>query len=85
MTEGEKKIQGVLLTFKNPGVLNNLDRLEGYQPKQPESLNEYYRSLVLVNSLNNQPIDRAWAYFMTLEKVRQYQGILVESNCWKGG
>ena len=83
MTEGEEKVQGVLLTFNNFDVLNSLDKLEEYQPQRSADLNEYDRRLVLVYDLSDCLIGEAWAYFMLPEKVKQYQGVLVKSNCWK--
>ena len=84
MTEGKNQVRGVLLTFEDPNILDNLDRLEGYQPQRAANLNEYYRCLIPVYSSNDQLLDRAWAYFMTPVKVKQYQGKLVESNLWTG-
>ncbi len=83
MTEGDKKVQGVLLTFNDSDVLQALDRLEGYQPQRSSSLNEYYRRLVSVYDISDRIIGQAWAYFMTPAKVKQYQGTLIESNCWR--
>ena len=82
ITEGNNKVRGVLLTFSTNKVLQNLDLLEGYQPNRTSNLNEYDRRLVPVYSLDDQFIDRAWCYFMTPEKIEQYQGILLKSNCW---
>ncbi|MCC0176677.1 gamma-glutamylcyclotransferase [Waterburya agarophytonicola K14] len=82
MVEGNNKVRGILLTCKNSDILASLDRLEGYQPQRKSGLNEYYRLLVSVYSLEDQLIDLAWAYFMTPEKIREYKGILVESNWW---
>ena len=84
MTKGDNKAKGILLTFKNPSIIENLDRLEGYQSQRDANLNEYYRSLVSVYSLDDRLLDRAWAYFMTLKQVQKYGGVLVESNWWTG-
>ena len=83
MMEGENKVQGVLLKFNSAKILQNLDRLEGYQPQQVFDLNEYYRRLVSVYGKGDRIIDQAWAYFMTPAKIKEYQGTLVESNCWR--
>jgi gamma-glutamylcyclotransferase (GGCT)/AIG2-like uncharacterized protein YtfP len=84
MTEGNNKVKGVLLGFNNAHILASLDRLEDYQPQRASSLNEYYRRLVAVYNSNDQLITQAWTYFMTLSRVKQYQGILVNSNWWTG-
>lgn len=86
VTEGNNKVRGVLLTFNlnTDFVLQNLDLLEGYQPNRALDLNEYNRRLVAVYDLDDQIIDRAWCYFMTREKIKQYQGILIKTNFWTG-
>ena len=84
MTEGENKVQGVLLTFGDFGVLQDLDRLEGYQEQREVSLNEYYRQLVPVYSQKDEFLGKAYAYFMTATKVNYYGGTLLESGLWQG-
>ena len=82
MTIGENQVQGFLLTFINPHILTSLDRLEGYQEQQPPDLNEYYRELVPIYNFDYQSIGKAWAYFMSLKKVKQYGGTIINSGCW---
>jgi gamma-glutamylcyclotransferase (GGCT)/AIG2-like uncharacterized protein YtfP len=84
MTEGKKKVQGMLLSFSDRQILQNLDALEGYQSQRIVDLNEYYRASVAVYSLGDRLIHYAWAYFMTLAKVKQYQGIKLTSGIWTG-
>lgn len=85
MTAGKNKIQGVILTLKNWQVLQDLDRLEGYQTNRLPELNEYDRNLVTVYNKSDRPLGQAWAYYMTIDKVRQYGGTRVNSGCWTGG
>jgi gamma-glutamylcyclotransferase (GGCT)/AIG2-like uncharacterized protein YtfP len=82
MTEGRNKVRGVLLTFKNPNILNSLDDLEGYQENRAFHLNEYYRQLVPIFSLNDRPLGKAWTYLMSLEKVIKFKGVSIDSGCW---
>ncbi|MEL6579098.1 MAG: gamma-glutamylcyclotransferase family protein [Cyanobacteria bacterium J06621_12] len=84
MTTGKNKIQGVILTLRSSLVLEDLDRLEGYQTNRAAELNEYDRTLVTVYDESDRPIGQAWAYYMTLEKVRHYGGIKLNSGCWTG-
>lgn len=84
MTEGNSKVQGMLLSFHDSQILHSLDRLEDYQPQRAAELNEYYRASVTVYSLDNRPINQAWAYYMTLAKVKQYRGIKLNSSSWTG-
>jgi gamma-glutamylcyclotransferase (GGCT)/AIG2-like uncharacterized protein YtfP len=98
ITPGDNQVYGVLLTFFDPSVLTerdtgvpaayiievltSLDRLEDYQPDRKAELNEYNRRLVTVYNLKDQAIAQAWTYFMTLAKVRQYQGKRLSSGNW---
>ena len=84
MVEGNNKVQGVLLKLNNFSILKNLDQLEGYQEHRRSNLNEYNRQLVTVYRFDDRAIAQAWAYFMTLVKVRQYQGEKVTSGNWTG-
>ncbi|PSB08764.1 hypothetical protein C7B62_15475 [Pleurocapsa sp. CCALA 161] len=84
MTEGNSKVQGILLSFNDPQILESLDRLEGYQSQRAAHLNEYYRASVMVYSFDDRPINQAWAYYMTLAQVIQYGGIKLTSNSWTG-
>jgi gamma-glutamylcyclotransferase (GGCT)/AIG2-like uncharacterized protein YtfP len=84
MTQDLGKVVGYLLTFADRAVLNNLDLLEGYHPQRHESDNEYYRQEVQVTDFSGQPLGLAWAYFMTLEQVKQLQGVFVPSGEWRG-
>ena len=82
MTEGKNRVRGVLLEFSDSEVLSSLDRLEDYQEQRASELNEYYRSLTQVYSLDGRPITKAWAYYMKSDRVRQYGGIEVVSGSW---
>jgi gamma-glutamylcyclotransferase (GGCT)/AIG2-like uncharacterized protein YtfP len=84
MTTGENKVKGILLTFDHPEILKSLDQLEGYQEKRAANLNEYYRQLIPLYSVDEQLVGEAWAYFMTLARVRELGGILVPSGWWAG-
>lgn len=84
MTEGNSKVQGMLLSFNDPQILHSLDRLEGYQSQRAAHLNEYYRASVMVYSLGDRPINQAWAYYMTQAQVKQYGGIKLTSSSWTG-
>ncbi|MEW6499280.1 MAG: gamma-glutamylcyclotransferase [Cyanobacteriota bacterium] len=84
MIPGENQVQGFLLTLANAATLSHLDELEDYEPhRQPED-NEYNRYPIEIYDLMGKSLGMAWAYFMTLEKVQYYQGILISSGCWSG-
>lgn len=84
MTSGTSKVYGVCLTFADSKVLDSLDRLEDYQERRVAELNEYYRSLTSTYDLENRFVARAWAYYMTRDRVLQYRGVKVTSGFWTG-
>ncbi len=84
MIPGENQVQGCLLTLANAATLYHLDELEDYEPHRQPEQNEYNRYQIEIYDLTGQSLGRAWAYFMTLEKVQHYQGILIASGCWSG-
>ena len=84
MTVGDNRVYGVCLRFDDSRILASLDRLEDYQNGRAPDLNEYYRSLTPIYSSDNRLIGRAWAYFMTRDRVMQYGGVRVTSGCWSG-
>jgi gamma-glutamylcyclotransferase (GGCT)/AIG2-like uncharacterized protein YtfP len=82
MIEGNDQVYGFLLTFTCLGELDNLDQLEGYVKGRNPSENEYQRKQVIVYDELNQPLNNAWAYFMTLEKVKSLAGVYLPSGWW---
>lgn len=84
IAEGNNKVRGFSLTFENPNLLQDLDRLEGYYG-QSSKLNEYYRLLVPVYDLNSdRAIAQAWCYFMSESKIARSGGIALTSGWWSG-
>ncbi|NEO26745.1 MAG: gamma-glutamylcyclotransferase [Kamptonema sp. SIO4C4] len=82
MTAGEEKVQGTLLKFADDSPLSQLDQLEGYHPHRPAAENEYQRYQVPVYDLQANPLGEAWAYFMSLERIKKYQGQKIASGWW---
>lgn len=82
MIKSKNRVQGYLLTFADSSPLKKLDQLEGYQENREPHLNEYQREKVMVYDYHNSPIDEAWTYFMTKQKIDYYQGILISSGEW---
>ncbi|MDJ0632953.1 MAG: gamma-glutamylcyclotransferase [Xenococcaceae cyanobacterium MO_188.B29] len=82
LTEGDKKIEGYLLTFANNSILTSLDELEDYHPDRSPELNEYYRQQVLVYNLADDFLEKAWIYLMNLAKIEKLQGTLLNSRYW---
>jgi gamma-glutamylcyclotransferase (GGCT)/AIG2-like uncharacterized protein YtfP len=82
MTSGETWVQGYLLNFANEAALEALDCLEDYQPHRPEPQNEYQRTEVEVFDREGRSLGFAWTYFMTLQKVQQYNGRWLATGEW---
>lgn len=83
MTAGNSRVKGVLLTFTDDTVLPYLDELEDYDKERSPELNLYYRSLVPVYDQSDRFLAQAWCYFMSQEKVKQFQGVILPSGCWQ--
>ena len=84
MTEGDRKIEGYLLTFCDPNILTSLDELEDYHQERSPEANEYYRQQVRVYSLTDDFLGSAWSYLMSLEKIKQLKGTPINSGYWNG-
>jgi gamma-glutamylcyclotransferase (GGCT)/AIG2-like uncharacterized protein YtfP len=84
MTSGDTWVQGYLLHFADASALADLDHLEDYQPQRPEAHNEYQRREVEVFEQEGRSLGLAWVYFMTLQKVQQYDGKWIASGEWSG-
>ena len=84
MTLGNSKVEGFLLTFADPAILDRLDELEDYDPMRSPLENEYHRQKIMVYKTSGESIGEAWSYVMTFEKVRQLRGVFLPSGCWSG-
>ncbi|MCW5314267.1 gamma-glutamylcyclotransferase [Nostoc sp. KVJ3] len=84
MTLGDSQIQGYLLSFANPKILNELDVLENYQPNRQPPENLYNRQIIEVYEQKSLSLGWAWVYLMTLEQVDQFQGFLQPDGWWSG-
>ncbi|MGL4622272.1 gamma-glutamylcyclotransferase family protein [Chroococcidiopsis sp.] len=82
MTPGCFKVYGVLLSFANPEILQQVDWLEDYDPQRAIAENEYYRQQIEVYDTSLAPIDRAWTYLMTPEQVRAFGGVFLPDSWW---
>lgn len=85
MTPGDGRVQGYLLTFADPEVLQVLDLLEDYHPERLPEDNQYNRQLIETFNLAGEPLETAWAYLMSPLKVRSCGGIFLPSGWWSNG
>jgi gamma-glutamylcyclotransferase (GGCT)/AIG2-like uncharacterized protein YtfP len=83
MTRGTEWVKGYLLRLRNPSLLRQLDDLEGYCPQRTIQQNEYLRQWVEVFDPEARPLDEAWAYFMTSQKVKQFGGQWLANGQWQ--
>lgn len=84
MTLGDTPVQGYLLSFSNPEVLKELDRLEGYCPQRIASQNLYNRHQIETYDLQGQILGMPWVYLMTIEKIEQLKGVHLPNGWWSG-
>lgn len=84
MTLGSSPVQGVLLSFADAAVLEQLDQLEDYCPSRPPEENEYNRAMIETFSPVLHPLGRAWVYLMQPDLVKRLGGVLLTSGVWTG-
>lgn len=84
MTLGDGRVKGYLLTFAEEEVLDNLDLLEDYDQERLAEQNEYNRQLIKTFNISGEPLETAWAYLMSPDRVRRIGGILLPSGWWSG-
>jgi gamma-glutamylcyclotransferase (GGCT)/AIG2-like uncharacterized protein YtfP len=82
MTLGETWVKGYLLALADETILTALDGLEDYHPHRADTRNEYQRREVEVFEKDGRSLGLAWVYFMTPQKVKQYDGKLIPSGEW---
>lgn len=84
MTAEEGWVRGELLVLMNPPatVLACLDDFEGYYPQLPAEYSAYQRQLIPIYDLEQTPLTTAWAYVMSVARVRQVQGEWLPEGVW---
>ncbi|RMH68055.1 MAG: gamma-glutamylcyclotransferase [Cyanobacteria bacterium J003] len=84
LTAEEGWVQGELLLFDDPpaSLLTQLDAFEGYSPNLSPEVNVYCRQEVPVYDLTHQPLGTAWAYIMSTERVRDFNGEWLPEGVW---
>ncbi|ERT06564.1 AIG2-like family protein [Lyngbya aestuarii BL J] len=82
MTEGICWVSGVVLSFPDPSIFEDLDCLEDYQPHRPPEQNEYQRQEIQTYTPDKHPLEVAWVYRMNPAKIQQYQGVYLPGGNW---
>jgi gamma-glutamylcyclotransferase (GGCT)/AIG2-like uncharacterized protein YtfP len=84
MILGNQQVYGFLLTFTDTTVLEDLDRLEDYNPHRLPEQNEYNRQQIEVFDGAGKSLGNAWAYFMTPQQIQRANGIFLPQGWWSG-
>lgn len=83
MVAGEGIVCGFLLCFANAAILDDLDRLEDYNPLREPTENEYQRQEIEICDRHFKPLGTAWAYCMVPDRVRALGGIWLPDGTWE--
>lgn len=83
ITQGNDWVQGWILGFTDPALIQALDDLEDYKPNRPAHANEYTKQTIQAYTREGQPLTQAQAYFMTQERVANYQGKPITGKPWQ--
>lgn len=81
---GPRQVRGFVLSFDNSAILQDLDELEDYDPQRQPAENDYTRELVTTYTPDGISGISAWAYFMTSDRIQQFDGILLPDGWWEG-
>ena len=84
MTNGKGKVYGFVLSFSEPKILLQLDKLEDYHPERFPEENEYQRQKIPTFGLDGQSLGTVWSYLMLPEKVKLLGGKLLSDGYWTG-
>ena len=84
MAVGSRLVYGYLLSFQQPGILSKLDELEDYLPGRTPSKNLYNRDQVEIFTPQGESFGLAWVYFMSLDKIASFKGVLIPNGWWSG-
>mgnify|MGYP000243992990 CR=1 FL=1 len=80
--EGEGWIRGYLLVLPNDALLARVDALEGFDPSRPQRANRYQRREVPCRTPTGAPLGRAYAYFMTPQRLAEEGAIPLAEGYW---
>lgn len=89
--DGNRSIQGSLLSLTDPTVLVILDQFEQHDPialqqlvpDYPATALQYQRRAIPVMNLEQQAIEIAWAYLMTVDQVGRLGGVVYRVDHWQ--
>ena len=79
LTEGNNKVYGELIEFDNLEILKRVDYLEGFKGKNHP--HNYYERREVVVFVGDDTVN-AWAYVLSDEQIKQYDGKIIVSGKW---
>ncbi|NJK99323.1 MAG: gamma-glutamylcyclotransferase [Spirulinaceae cyanobacterium SM2_1_0] len=82
LTEGDRRVEGVLLQLRAAAALEQLDALEDYDPARSPAENEYERRYTPIFAPTGAALGRAWAYWMTRARIEAAGGQWLPSGYW---
>lgn len=82
LTDGDRWIQGALLTLQGEQALAHMDAFEDYDPARPDANNLYVRRSRPIVSAERQLLATAWVYLMDAHRVVELGGVVVPTGCW---
>ena len=82
ITEGNRRVEGYLLSFAGDDILKSLDILEGYSDRDASECNDYNRQLIEVYSLSGEPLAQAWGYIMSKKNIAAFGGKILNCDRW---
>ncbi|MCC5840983.1 MAG: gamma-glutamylcyclotransferase [Opitutales bacterium] len=83
LTRGADAVRGEVLSFDDPTLLRDLDRLEDYHADAPPARNLYIRECAEARDpATGHPLGEVLLYRMTEDRVRQYGGVYLSEAEW---
>jgi len=82
LTRGDDWVRGELLCFDDRTLLAALDHLEGFNPDEVSSENEYTREPCEVFDMEKQPLGRFETYLMSPYRVAASGGVYMPDGEW---
>jgi gamma-glutamylcyclotransferase (GGCT)/AIG2-like uncharacterized protein YtfP len=86
VTGGDGWVEGFVLSFGDDRILVDLDELEEYAIDRTAADNIYDRRLVTAYYPDGSTLKQeVWVYVMSIERIRQFQGVSIAGGWWEKG
>lgn len=82
LTEGDRWVEGTVLSFQDERAIAHIDAFEDYEPTLPDAENLYVRRSRSIFSSERQPLGHAWVYLMAPQQVVALGGIAIPDGVW---